>query len=287
MTMWTERVAFQLHFPLQHFRMQPCMEGQNPALKQTAMILSAYLLAEFAAASLAAQLCPNLVHKRFLGISVPIPCSSFGCCDLLLCLLGILTSSKEGAPGRESFPITPFPALQRRPEDNLVVMKLRDHTCSSPLRLTWKITCHYRIWVQGPVCPKRGVICGTSRCGPYFSDLRSYNRCSCYVVILRKGFCWPLWAPGLSSSCSCGKRIHIIIIMESSFCRFSLHHLGTSSQGSISQSVVGFRRIPSPNHHPSVCTVMLSLLIFTPSHLELFHIREIRSCFSADHCAFP
>lgn len=197
--------------------------------------------------------------------------------------VGNLNKQQRGAPGRESFPITPFPALPRRPKDNLVVMKLRDHTCSSPLRLTRKITCHYRNWVQGPVCPKRGVICGTSRYGLYFSDLHSYSRCSCYVVILRKGFFWPLWAPGLSSSCSCGKRIHITI-MESSFCRFSLHHLGTISQGSISQSV-RFLWIPSPNHHLSVSTAMLSGLLFTPSQLEWFQIWEIRSCFSDDHCA--
>lgn len=250
-----------------------------PARKKTSIIFSAYLFAGFVAASLAAQLCTNLTCKRFLGISVSILCSSSGCCDLLLYLLGILTRSKVGALGRESFPITPFSALQRRPEDNLVVTKLRDCTCSSPLRLTRKITCHYQIWVEGPDCPKRGVICGASHCGPYYSDLHSYSRCSCYVVILRKGFCWPLWAPGLSSSCSCGKRIHIII-MESSFCHFSLHHAGTSSQGSISQSVVGFLWILSPNHHPSVSTTTLFLLFSTPSQSEWFWIWEIRSCFS-------
>lgn len=212
---------------------------------------------------------------------------------LILWLLGCSTVS-VGNPNKQQWegskqhviPHHTLPGLYRRPEVNLVVMKLRDHTCSSPLRLTRKITCHHWIWVQGHVCPKRGVICGTSHCGLYFSDLHNHSRCSCYVVILRKGFCWPLWAPGLSSSCSCGKRIHIII-MESSLCRFSLHHLGTSSQGSISQSVIGFLQIPLPNHHPSVSTATLPLLLVTTSPVEWFQIWGTRSCFSADHCAFP
>lgn len=109
---------------------------KKTALKKTSTIFSAYLLAEFAAASLAAQLCPNLTRMRVLGISVLILCSSSRCCDLLLYLLGILTSSNEGARSRESFPITLFPALPRRPEDNSAVLKPRDHTCSSALRLT-------------------------------------------------------------------------------------------------------------------------------------------------------
>jgi len=74
--------------------------------------------------------------------------------------------------------------------------------------------------------------------------------------------------------------------MESSFCRFSLHHLGASSQGSISQSITGFLKILSPNHHPSISTATLLLPLFTPSPVELFQIWE-KKVVSLLNTAFP
>lgn len=64
MTVWSDRVALQLDFLLQHSWMQSCLKRQNPTPKQTSIIFSAFLLAEFAAASLAAQLCRSLTYKE-------------------------------------------------------------------------------------------------------------------------------------------------------------------------------------------------------------------------------
>lgn len=169
-----------------------------------------------------------------------------------------LQSSKEWARGRQSFPITVFPSLQRRPEHNPVVTKLRDHICSPPLRLTERS--HAFIGSESrDLSAQREV---SSVVYPT-TDLTFLTFIATADVLVKLLF-WgqePLRALGLSSSCSCGKRMHIII-MESSFCRFILHHLGTSSQGSISQSVMGFLCSSLPNHHPSVSLATLPLLLF-------------------------
>lgn len=135
-----------------------------------------------------------------------------------------LKSRKEWARGRRSFPIMLFPSLQRRLEHNLVVTKLRDHICSPPPRLTERshafIGSEYRdLSAQREVS---SVVHPTTD----LTFLTFIATADVLVMLLFWG--WePPWAPGLSSSHSCGKRIRIII-MESSFCPCSLHHLGTA-----------------------------------------------------------
>lgn len=135
------------------------------------------------------------------------------------------------------------------------------------------------------VSPKRGVICGTFHCGLYFSDLHNHSRCSYYVVILRKGVCWPLWAPRLSSSCSCGKRIHIII-MESSFCHLSYIILALVVKVALASPPQGFCKFlfqTTTLLTPLPCC----LCSFSPLPQWNYLRSGKNSCSSAEHYAFP
>lgn len=245
MAVWSDRVVFQLDFLLQHSWMQFCLKRQNPTVKQNSIIFSSCLL-NFLQLAWLLNLAQVWLIKRFLGISVSILCSA-----PVICYHNsweYLKSSQEWARGRQSFPITLFPSLQRRPEHNLVVTKLRDHICSPPPRLMERSHAFFGSESRDLSAQREvsSVVYPTT-------DLAFLTFIATADVLVMLLF-WgqePLWAPGLSSSCSCGKRIHIII-MESSFCHFSLHHLGTSSQGSISQSALGFLWTTLPNHHPSV-----------------------------------
>lgn len=157
------------------------------------------------------------------------------------------------------FLIMLFPALQRMLEHNLFVTKLRDHICSPPPRLTERS--HAFIGSESRDLSAQREVSSVVHPTTDLTFLTFIATADVLVMLLFWGR-EPLWAPGLSSSCSCGKRIHTII-MESSFCRFSLHHLGTSRQGNISQSVIRFLWTSVPNHHPSVSIATLPLLFFS------------------------